>query len=93
MKRPDTDEFVPYDEDDTQEGDQSTLRQLVIRFVALVLLLSFLGTLYLSFQGIQNIAIVVAILAGAALIAVLAKKQREAENPYRSDDPLDPEIH
>lgn len=91
MKTTDTDEFVPYD--DSQERKQSTLRQLVVRFVAFLLLLSFLGTLYLSLRGIQDIAIVVAILAGAALIGFIARKQREAENPYRSDDPADREIH
>ncbi len=93
MKRIERDEFVPYDEDDSLEGAQSTLRQLVIRIVAFVLLLSFLGTVYLSLRGVEDIAIVVAILAGVGLIAVIAKKQREAEDPYRSDDPADPEIH
>ena len=92
MKTTDTDEFVPYD-DVSLESKQSTLRQLVVRFVAFLLLLSFLGTLYLSLRGIQDIAIVVAILAGAALIGLIARRQREAENPYRSDCPADREIH
>ena len=81
--------------DSERSGDEplSSIRQLVIRLVASLLLLSFLGTLYLSLRGIQGIVLVIGILAAVAVVASLAKKQRAAENPYATEDPPDLDIH
>ena len=59
----------------------------------MLLLLSLLSGIFVVLRGIENIAYVVGILAAAALVGIIAKKQRDAENPYRSHDPPDYEIH
>ena len=88
-----------WDEDDTfYETDspyepRSTIRQVVIRLVALVLLVSFLGGLYVVFRGIEDILVVIGILLAVAAVASLAKKQRESENPYESDERSDFDVH
>ena len=83
----------PYDGPDLADGSRQTFRQLVVRAVALLLLCSFLGSLYLAFRGVEHIGIVIAILGIAALVGIAAKKQRQSENPYRSGEPPDMEIH
>ena len=75
------------------DRNRHTPRLLVIRAVALVLLFSLLGSSFIALRRIQHILIVVGILGVAALIGIIVKKQRESENPYRSDDPTDFGIH
>ena len=72
---------------------RSTMRQLAIRVVALLLLASFLGSLYVVFRGIQDILVVVAILVAVALFASILRKQHQSENPYDSDGQSDLDIH
>ena len=83
----------PHDEGSLAGENRQTVRQLVIRAVALLLLFSVLGSAFLALRRIKHIAFVIALLGVAALVAIVAKKQRESENPYRSDDPQDIEIH
>ena len=83
----------PSHEGGLEDENRHTPRLLVIRAVALVLLFSLLGSSFIMLRGIQHISIVVGILGIAALVGILVKKQRESENPYRSDDPTDFEIH
>lgn len=78
--------------DDLDSESRVTFRQLVIRFVALLLLASFLGGLWVTLRGIEDILVVIGILLAVALVARLAKKQRDAENPYDSDRPSDLDI-
>lgn len=68
-----------------------TLRQVVIRVAALLLLFSFLGGLFLALRGIEDILVVIGVLLVVALVAKILRKQQEAEHPYRSKDR--PEIH
>lgn len=89
----DWDEYDVIDESDPPYEPRSTVRQLVIRFVALVLLASFLGGLYVVFRGIEDILVVIGILLVVAAVASLAKKQRESENPYESDRRSDFDVH
>lgn len=84
------DEAVYEDEHSDEEGSW-TLRQTVIRVAALLLLFSFLGALFLSLRGIEDILVVIGVLLAVALVAKLVRKQREAEHRYRSKDR--PEIH
>lgn len=74
---------------DLDSESRVTVRQLVIRFVALLLLASFLGGLWVTLRGIEDILVVIGILLVVALVARLAKKQRDAEKPYDSDRPSD----
>ncbi len=83
----------PHDEGGSAEGSRQTIRQFVIRAVALLLLFSLLGSVFLALRGIRHITLVVGILAVAAILGMIARKQRESEDPYRSDDPPDFEIH
>ena len=78
---------------DGRSGDGSgwTIRQIVIRAGALLLLFSFLGGAVRGLRGIAHIDVVAAIVGLASLIGLIAKRQRASENPYRSDD--SPEIH
>lgn len=94
----DWNEQTPYGRETSWErelGDENrhTLRQLVVRLVALIILFSLLGSSFLWLRGIENILIVVGILGVVALVGFMVRKQRAAENPYRSDDPTDYEIH
>ncbi len=89
----DWEEYDPIDGSDSPFEPQSTIRQIVIRVVALVLLASFLGGLYVVFRGIEDILVVIGILLVVAAVASLAKKQRESENPYGSDRRSDYDIH
>lgn len=89
----DWDDHPGLGEDDSLGEPRTTFRQFVIRFVALVLLVSFLGSLYFAFRGIEDILVVVGILLVVALVASIAKKQRESENPYDSDDHSDFDVH
>ena len=83
----------PSHEGGLADENRHTPRLLVIRTVALVLLFSLLGGSFMMLRGIQHISIVVGILGIVALVGILVKKQRKSENPYRSDDPTDFEIH
>lgn len=83
-------ESVLDDEAPVEEGGWS-LRQVVIRVAALVLLFSFLGGLFLALRGIEDILVVIGVLLAVALVAKVLRKQQEAEHPYRSKDR--PEIH
>ncbi len=85
------DEYRRYDDDSAGE-ERQTIRQIVIRFVAAALLFSLLGGMVLSLRAIKDIGIVVGILVIIAVAALVAKKQRESEHPYRSDDDSDIEI-
>ena len=75
------------------DEDRFTLRQLVIRAVALIVLFSVLGSAFLALRGIEHISIVFGLLGVAALVGIIVRKQRASENPYQSDDPTDYEIH
>lgn len=72
---------------------ESTFRQLAVRWVALVLLFSLLGSWLVALRGIKDVLVVIGLLLAVAGIAAYAKRQQAAENPYRSDSPSDPEIH
>lgn len=73
------------------EGSGWTIRQIVIRAGALLLLFSILGGAVRGLRGIDHIELVAAIVGLASLIGLIAKRQRASENPYSSDD--SPEIH
>lgn len=68
------------------EEPRWTLRTIAVRSAAAALLLSFLSSLYVTFRGVDHILAVVGLIVLAALVGMLAKRQRDAENPYRSDD-------
>lgn len=87
----DWDDEPVYDDDDLIEEDTWTLRQIVIRVAALVLLFSFLGGLFLALRGIEDILVVIGVLLAVAFVAKMLRKQQESEHPYRSKDR--PEIH
>ena len=87
----DWDDEPVYDDDDIAEEDTWTLRQIVIRVAALVLLFSFLGGLFLALRGIEDILVVIGVLLAVAFVAKMLRKQQESERPYRSKDR--PEIH
>ena len=87
----DWDDEPVYDDDDLSEEDRWTLRQIVIRVAALVLLFSFLGGLFLALRGIEDILVVIGVLLAVAFVAKMLRKQQESERPYRSKDR--PEIH
>ncbi len=83
-------EPLPDDEAPVEESAW-TLRQVVIRVAALLLLFSFLGALFLALRGIEDILVVIGVLLAVALVAKILRKQQESEHPYRSKDR--PEIH
>ena len=87
----DWDDEPVYDDDDLTEEDTWTLRQIVIRVAALVLLFSFLGGLFLALRGIEDILVVIGVLLAVAFVAKMLRKQQESERPYQSKDR--PEIH
>ncbi|MDE0124691.1 MAG: hypothetical protein OXN97_08965 [Bryobacterales bacterium] len=89
----DWDAYDSFGDTEPVREPRSTVRQLAIRFVALLLLASFLGSLYVVFRGIQDILVVIGILLAVALFASLLRKQRESENPYSSDGQSDFDIH
>ncbi len=82
----DWEEDTVYDDSDSLESGEWTPWRTVTRIVALVLLFSLLAGISLALRGIEDILVVIGILLVAALVAKIAKKQRQAENPYRSDD-------
>lgn len=75
-----------------EEESRWTIRDFVARGVALLLLFSLLGGLYVTLRGIEHIVVVVVMLALGGIVGVMAKRQRDAENPYRRQDAPDPEI-
>ena len=85
------DDEPDYADDDLSEENSWTLRQVVIRVAALLLLFSFLGGLFLALRGIEDILIVIGVLLAVALVAKMLRKQQESERPYQSKDR--PEIH
>ncbi len=85
----DPEELAEHVEDWHPSETRTTFRQLVVRAVAVFLLASLLGSLYLAFRGVEDIVVVIGILLVVALVARMARKQREAENPYRTADPPD----
>ena len=87
----DWEDEAAYEDEHSDEEGSWTLRQTVIRVAALLLLFSFLGALFLSLRGIEDILVVIGVLLAVALVAKLVRKQREAEHRYRSKDR--PEIH
>lgn len=82
-----------FDDRELAPERHATIRQLVIRLVALLLLASFLGSLYVLLRGIEDILAVIGILLAIALLAILVKKQRDAENPYGSGEESDFDVH
>ncbi len=74
------------------DRDRWTIRTVVVRAAALLLLFSFLSSLYVALRGVEHLLAVVGLLVVAAVVGIMAKRQRAAENPYRSDDPTDLEI-
>ncbi len=68
------------------EEPRWTLRMIAVRSAAAALFVSFLSSLYVTFRGVEHIFAVVGLIVLAALVGMLAKRQRDAENPYRSDD-------
>jgi len=80
-----------YEDEAPDEERDWTLRQIVIRVAALLLLFSFLGALFLALRGIEDILVVIGVLLAVAFVAKLVRKQQESEHPYRSKDR--PEIH
>ncbi len=80
-----------FDDEAPVEESAWTLRQVVIRVAALLLLFSFLGALFLALRGIEDILVVIGVLLAVALVAKILRKQQESEHPYRSKDR--PEIH
>ena len=79
------------DDEAPVEESAWTLRLVVIRVAALLLLFSFLGALFLALRGIEDILVVIGVLLAVALVAKILRKQQESEHPYRSKDR--PEIH
>ncbi len=71
---------------------RTTIRQLVVRVVALLLLCSFLGSFFLVMRGIEDILVVIGILLGVALVAAMIRKQREQEDPYRTREAAEDEF-
>lgn len=69
-----------------------TLRQALIRGVAAAVLLSFVVPLYLTYRGVQDIVLVVAVLIGVAAVARFLRAQGESDDPYGPDEPPSPEI-
>ena len=87
----DWDEYRHHD-DDLAGDERQTIRKIVVRFVAAALLVSLLGSMFLALRGIQDIGVVVGALLIVAVAAWIAKKQRESERPYRSEEDSDFEI-
>lgn len=75
-----------------EDGDSWTIRKFAIRVAALLLLFSFLSSLYVVLRGVEHVFVVIGLLVVAAIVGIMAKRQRDAENPYRSDDATDLEI-
>lgn len=86
---PDWDQVPGYEGSEPSEETRTTLRQLIVRVVALLLLFSVLGTFYLYLRGIEHIVLVIGILLGVAYVGSVLRKQREQENPYDYDGTAD----
>ena len=81
-----------FDESDATDQPQGTIRQIGVRFVALLLVLSLVGTFYVALRGIEDILVVIGLLLGVAYVASKLRKQREEEYPYRSDQVQEHEL-
>ncbi len=73
-----SEDFDPIDE------PRMTLRQMVVRGVALLLLVSSLASFYGMLRDIEDIPVVIGVLAGVGLVARMLRKLRDEENPYQS---------
>ena len=84
--KPDWELDAPYQFEDERsfEGSDWTLRQVVIRVAAVLLLLAVVGSFILPLRGIKDILLVIGLLLTIAFVAKLAKEQKRAENPYHS---------
>ncbi len=80
------------EEPDGLDGSRTTIRQLVVRVVALMLLVSFVGSFYAVLRRIDDILVVIGLLLGVALVASVLRRQREREDPYQTDTGQDGEF-
>lgn len=81
-----------FDDDAIPETD-NTVWKLVVRVVAAVLLFSMLGGLLIAWRSVEGMLAFGFLVLVGFIAAVVSKQQREAEDPYGSEDPPDPMIH
>lgn len=91
--RGDWEEDGYYPEDDDLSEADNTIWKTVVRAVAAVLLFSMLGGLLIAWRSVEGMIGIGALVLIGLIAAIISKNQREAEDPYGSDDPPGPVVH
>lgn len=82
-----------YPDDDDLSGADNTIWRMVVRAVAAVLLFAMLGGMLIVWRSVEGMIGIGALVLIGLIAAIVSKNQRDAEDPYGSDDPPGPMVH